>query len=123
MAFPQAVPSEQRNGRADAGRLCAYCHKERAVNRDHVVPKSLRKTHNTNYRVSSARRESRTPVPAELLRTVPSCFACNIRKGSRRLVPPSWAKHIARLDELFPGTPWRVWHGGLDEPAYREAWT
>ena len=69
---------------------CAYCGKP-AVHMDHIVSKSMRRRH-----------------PGWEDVTVPACFACNMRKGTRRLVPPSWKD---RLDEL-PGTrPWKVWDG------------
>lgn len=107
------------------GLACAYCGKP-AVNEDHVVPKSLRR----RVKQDAAWRKRRMPrstgyaalreVPAELLKTVPACFGCNIRKGSRRLVPPSWASKVPLLNEYFPGVPWRVWTGGVDEPAYAE---
>ena len=72
---------------------CAYCGKP-AVHMDHLVSKSMRRRH-----------------PGWEDVTVPACFACNMRKGTRRLVPPSWKD---RLDEL-PGTrPWKVWTG--DKP-------
>lgn len=85
--------------------MCAYCASARAVHMDHVVPKSLAKRHD---------------LPAEFTATVPACFACNTRKGARRLLPPSWADKVDELNELLPGTPWRVWAGSVDEPAYRE---
>ena len=87
---------------------CAYCRKARAVNRDHVVPKSYRR---------------KAPIPQELCGTVPACFACNIRKGNRRLVPASWADRLGLLESYYPGTPWRVWMGDVREPAYSEVWT
>lgn len=84
---------------------CAYCGVRRGVTRDHVVPRSVAKKHH---------------VPTYLTATVPSCFECNIRKGQRRLVPPSWEEHLSALHHYIPGTPWRVWRGGTQEPAYRE---
>ena len=82
---------------------CAYCGNP-AVNMDHVIPKSV------------ARRYL---VPIDLLATVPSCFTCNIRKGTRKLVPPSWADKIPALKAAIPGR-WRVWSGDPLEPAFRE---
>lgn len=80
------------------------------MHQDHVVPRTLR------------RFVSRV-VPRQLLGTVPACPTCNWRKMARRLVPPTWAHLLPLLEEYFPGqTPWRVWTGGVDEPAYAEAW-
>ena len=86
---------------------CAYCGTERAVNSDHVIPKYLAKRH--------------PELPQELTATVPSCFPCNIRKGTRKLVPESWADKIPALKDAIPGS-WRVWHGSTQEDSYREAW-
>lgn len=84
---------------------CAYCQTRDAVNKDHVVPKSLRRAHT---------------IPDEFQGTVPACFSCNMRKGQRRLVPPSWAHLIPQLNEHFGGTPWRTWDGNPMSPAFRE---
>lgn len=85
---------------------CAYCGIRRAVNRDHVIPKSLRK--------------KRGVLPLHLLITEPSCFECNIRKGSRHLVPPSWEHLVDELNKVVGGAEWRVWRGDPAEPAFRE---
>ena len=90
--------------------LCSYCGVRRAVNRDHVVPKALSKTHVFQYAF----------LPEKLKRLVPACFECNTRKGTRRLVPPSWEPLVEMLNEEFPGTPWRVWHGTVEEPAFKD---
>ena len=71
---------------------CAYCGKARAIHKDHIVPKALRRRHGGWDDV-----------------TVPACGPCNWRKGTLRLVPPSWAD---RLHELPGVKPWRVWDGG-----------
>lgn len=92
---------------------CAYCG-ARAVNKDHVIPRQVVRTYNRRAPLDAP------SIPAEWLETVPACFACNMRKGSRRLVPPSWGKRVEKLNKFFGGTPWRVWHGGTDEPAFRE---
>jgi len=96
--------------------ICAYCGLRRAVNLDHVVPKS---TPLWKYR-----RDLVEIPPAiahgELTATVPACFDCNIRKGARRLVPPSWADKIDALNDYFGGTPWRVWDGNPQAAAFRE---
>lgn len=86
--------------------LCAYCGERRAVNRDHVVPRVLQKKYKDR-------------LPAELRGTVPSCFECNIRKGTRKLVPPSWSKSIPALKEIIPGK-WRVWRGNPRETSFVE---
>ena len=73
---------------------CQYCG-DRAVHIDHIICKALRRRH-------------RLPDndPAFL---VAACFACNVRRGTLRLIPPSFADRISEL----PGTkPWRVWRGG-----------
>jgi hypothetical protein len=93
--------------------LCAYCGADasRGFNQDHVVPKSLRKR----------LRQQGIELPEELCGTVWACVPCNIRKGTRKLVPPSWENKIPALKDLIPGQ-WRVWRGDPSEPAYREAW-
>lgn len=95
---------------------CAYCGVRRAVNQDHVVPRAMVRRYN---RYSPLEKPS---IPPEWLVTVPSCFPCNIRKGPRRLVPPSWEKQVPKLNRFFGGVPWRVWTGDPLELAYREAW-
>ena len=89
-------------------RYCAYCGSRPAVNADHVVPKALRKT----------LREKYGSLPEELRGTVPACMACNVRKGTRKLVPPSWADYIPILKEFIPGQ-WRVWDGNPMSASYR----
>lgn len=70
---------------------CAYCGGV-ATHRDHIVPIALRRRHKgydgPEYQVAA-------------------CSPCNWRKGTRRLVPPSWAHRIGEL----PSGPWRVWGG------------
>lgn len=94
------------------GKPCAYCGSP-AVNGDHVIPRSL---------VRKYKRDDGPSIPAEWLEVVPSCFSCNILKGNRRLIPPYWRKHKARLDEFFGGVEWRVWFGDPHEEAYSKAW-
>jgi 5-methylcytosine-specific restriction endonuclease McrA len=98
------------------GGPCAYCQAARAVNWDHVVPRSLVRRYNRSAPLDAP------SIPAEWLVVVGACFACNIRKGSRRLVPPSWAKQVHALNRFFGGTPFRVWAGDTKEPAFAEAW-
>lgn len=83
---------------------CSYCGKARAVNQDHVVPKSYRK---------------KMAIHPVLAGTVPACFRCNNLKGTRRLIPASWADKLTLLAQEFPGTPWRVWDGDTKSDAYR----
>lgn len=97
--------------------MCAYCQEARAVNRDHVIPRHIIRVYNRHAPLEAP------SIPAEWLETVPSCFACNIRKGHRRLVPPSWEKRLSRLNKFFGGVPWRVWHGDPKEDVFRLAWT
>ena len=84
--------------------LCAYCRSRPAINHDHVIPRAIAK-------------KRAGLIPDELLITVPACFECNIRKGTRKLVPPSWAAKIPALKELIPGQ-WRVWDGNPMSPAF-----
>ena len=90
---------------------CAYCDKNPAIHADHVVPRSV------------ARRQKRMlrPIPDHLLATVPACFDCNMLKGARLLVPPSWADRIDELKAAMPGA-WRVWNGDVSEPAFAGTW-
>lgn len=92
---------------------CAYCG-DPAVNGDHVIPRSVVRSYNW-----SAPAEAKS-IPAAWLEIVPACFACNILKGTRRLVPPSWARRVAAMNRFFGGTPWRTWDGSPTAPAYRE---
>lgn len=87
--------------------MCAYCERARGIHADHVVPRSI------------ARRQARMlkPFPAHLLVTVRACYSCNILKGARLLVPPSWADRIDELNEAMPGA-WRVWSGDVAEDAF-----
>ena len=93
---------------------CAYCGVRKAVNRDHVIPRSLIRNYN-RFAPDDA-----PSIPAEWLEVVGACFECNIRKSSRRLVPPSWIKRVKALNRFFPGTPWRVWNGNPQAAAFRE---
>ena len=72
--------------------LCEYCRSNRAVHMDHIASKSERRS-----------------LPDEWATvTVPSCFDCNILKGTRRLVPPGYE----RLEELLGyGKKWEEWDG------------
>ena len=96
--------------------VCSYCGTRRAVNKDHVIPRSIAKLQRP-----TRKHPDRKPLPEHLLVTVPSCFECNIRKQSRRLIPASWADRVDLLNELIPGSPWRVWDGDTKSPAFREA--
>ena len=100
---------------------CAYCGVRRAVQRDHVIPDSLVKKYD---QMAASRKIGRHlyMIPNEWRQLVPACFECNIAKAARRLIPPSWADKIDALNDYFGGTPWRVWTGSVDEPAYREVW-
>jgi 5-methylcytosine-specific restriction endonuclease McrA len=84
---------------------CAYCGKP-AANLDHVIPKALRK-------------HALYEIPLALAGVVPACFDCNNRKGTRMLVPPSWANRIPALKDVLPG-PWRIWSGSPLDPAFRD---
>ena len=84
---------------------CAYCRERPAVTMDHVIPRSIAKKY-------------KGLIPAALLLTVPACLTCNIRKGTRKLVPPSWANKIAQLREVIPGH-WRCWNGDPKAASFR----
>ena len=75
---------------------CEYCG-ARAVHADHIFSKALRR---------------RFPDWQNV--TVPACFACNMLRGTRRLLPPSWAHRQQELEELT-GKKWAVWHGDPKE--------
>ena len=71
---------------------CAYCG-DRAVHQDHIFSKALRR---------------RFPEWENV--TVPACFNCNIIKGTRHFVPPSWELRIPELEALT-GAKWAVFAG------------
>ena len=71
---------------------CAYCG-ERAVHMDHIFSRALRR---------------RFP---DFTDVVPACYRCNMVRGTRRLLPPSWADRQAEL-EAMTGKRWKVWDGG-----------
>ena len=80
----------------DSWNLCAYCRKERAVHKDHIMSKSDRRRH-----------EGWDDE------TVDSCAACNWRKLSRHLVPRGYPR-LAELNELTPNRPWEEWDGSVE---------
>lgn len=98
------------------GSACVYCGKP-AVNGEHVIPRALVRKYNATA------PEEAPSIPAEWLVVEPSCFNCNIRKGTRRLVPPSWKHRIAAMNRFFGGVEWRIWSGDPADPAYAKAWT
>ena len=84
----------------DALLYCNYCKKARAVHNDHIMPiKRLRKEY-------------------DFYDTVPACFACNMRKSVRHLVPFGYP----RLEELreLTGLIWREWNGDPKSKAFTE---
>ena len=85
---------------------CAYCGAPNATTVDHIIPKADRR-----------RADIRDDDERYL---VAACMRCNLNKSTRRLVPMLWEVLIPALAELIPGTPWRVWDGSTDSPAYRE---
>lgn len=95
------------------GRPCAYCGAP-AQNGDHVIPKSEL----TKYNRTAP--EDALSIPKAWLAVEPACITCNVNKGRRRLVPPTWARRVKAMNRFFGGAPWRVWRGGVDEPAFRE---
>ena len=98
--------------------LCAYCRRRLAVTRDHVVPRQLRRHYQPNRKV-----EQRPRIPSEFMATVPCCLTCNVNKGTRHLVPPSWADKVAALNEFFCGAEFRVWDGSPASPAFTQTFT
>ena len=85
---------------------CEYCGVRRAVNLDHVIPKSL-------FRLRFTGRKARLrgkvdPIWKDL--TVDACFECNTAKAARKLIPPSLAHRLSELNDLGIGT-FRVWDG------------
>src|SRR5690606_31632108 len=100
MRRPTTRPKERPTG------PCAYCGAP-ATTWDHVVPKSLA-------------RKLKDTLPLRLRDVVEACLDCNVRKMTRRLVPPSWADKVDELNERIGGSPFRVWRGGTDEPAFKE---
>ena len=92
--------------------ICAYCRTERACNRDHVIPRQVVRNYYHSTPIDSP------TIPAKWLETVPACITCNVNKGSRRLVPESWAKRIKALNRFFGGVEWRTWDGDTRADAY-----
>lgn len=88
----------------EANGICAYCGQSGARSLDHVVPKADR------------RRAGISDTDEAYL--VVACLTCNIRKGTRKLVPPSWANKIAQLREVIPGH-WRCWNGDPKAASFR----
>lgn len=98
------------------GDVCAYCGVLRGVNKDHVVPRQLVRAYNRRTLIVQP------PIPAEWRATVWSCFACNLRKGARRLVPASWADRVDALNDFFGPPPFRVWDGDPKSVAFAGVW-
>ncbi len=76
--------------------VCSYCLEAPAIHSDHIFSKALRR---------------RFP---EWDMTVPACFDCNILKGTRRLLPPSYAHRQQEIEGLT-GKRWKVWDGSRAE--------
>lgn len=89
--------------------VCSYCGVARGVNADHVLPRSAYKRLRLPLRPTAALLTARG-LPSWLLDTADSCFDDNIRKGTRLLIPPSWAPRLDALNALGIGT-FRVWDG------------
>ena len=81
---------------AEDGWRCQYCGAF-ATTLDHIIPKADRR-----------RMKVKSDDEAYL---VAACLDCNVRKGTRRLVPPMWAGRIADLED-WSGKRWKVWDGG-----------
>jgi 5-methylcytosine-specific restriction endonuclease McrA len=83
--------------------VCAYCGR-RAHTKDHVVHKHRFRDPRLAERLGFAHDSDSNLVAA--------CWQCNNRRGTRKLVPPSWEWRIPALNELFPGFQWQLWDGG-----------
>lgn len=116
---PKLITVRRPTGDLKQVRPCAYCGTAPGLTRDHVVPQSL--FYRELPRLYALMKAKALPIPLQTLRsTVACCADHNILKSSQRLVPASWADRVEILNDLFPGTPWRVWSGRVDEPAYRD---
>lgn len=91
--------------------LCSYCGprtRKRAVHMDHIVSKADR---------------NRTRPDGSLVyegfgeETVPACGACNWRKLTMHLTPPSYPR-LAELQAI--DSTWRGWDGDPKSKAYTE---
>ena len=76
--------------------ICVYCQKARGIHDDHIMSSALRR---------------RFPDWADT--TVPACLNCNLAKGTRHLIPPSWSDRLKELEELT-GKKWKVWRGDAE---------
>ncbi len=74
---------------------CAYCS-GRATEIDHILSRA-------EGRRAGIERDNEAWI-------VSACHDCNGRKGTRRLLPPSWAHHHQALEEMT-GKKWQVWSG------------
>lgn len=99
------IPAEMR-ARVMAGQPCAYCGRANPRTIDHIIPNADRQRFGIDF------LDERYMVAC--------CLGDNSMKGTRRLLPPSWASRVEEMNAAFPGAPWRVWRGGSDEPAFRE---
>ena len=77
------------------GYRCAYCG-ELAQTIDHILSKA-------ESRRCGIKRWDKIWIVA-------ACRECNVRKGTRRLIPPSFAAYRDALVRLT-GKKWQVWSG------------
>ena len=84
---------------------CAYCG-GRAGTVDHLFSKA------EGRRQGISRGDKRWCVAA--------CLACNIKRMSSYLVPPSWEDRIPELNEMTPSHTWRVYSGGPVSAVFKE---
>ena len=99
---------------------CSYCLTQRAVNLDHVIPLSARRRLESCWKSVPRAKQNAVYfgpdgkiVSDSLMALAPSCFECNMRKGTRLLIPPSWSDRLDELNALGIGT-FRVWHGDVE---------
>ncbi len=77
------------------GYWCAYCGGS-AGTIDHILSKA-------ESRRQGIARDDKAWIVA-------CCHRCNWRKGTRRLIPASWAPRQAELEEMT-NKKWQVWSG------------
>lgn len=88
------------------GQACAYCGCADPRTIDHILPNADRQRFGIDF------LDERFMVA--------SCLSDNVNRGTRRLLPQSWAHRVEEMNARFPGTPWRIWDGDVNNPAYRE---
>ncbi len=83
---------------------CAYCQGKRMMDRSSGVARTI------DHILSKAEGRRQGIARDDKAWIVACCHRCNWRKGTRRLIPPSWAHRQAELEELT-SKKWAVWSG------------